>query len=85
LGAEEVSDETDVRRLPFWLTLIEIYGVYFPRRFPGYLDNSVAGGIPSGMPIFTSLVKESMEEACIPEDTIRNNAKGCGAISYFFQ
>jgi isopentenyldiphosphate isomerase len=51
----------------------------------GYLDNSVAGGIPSGMGMFESLVKESMEEASIPEDIVRKHAYCTGAISYFFR
>ncbi|KAF9224860.1 hypothetical protein BS17DRAFT_779167 [Gyrodon lividus] len=53
--------------------------------WPGYLDNSVAGGIPSGMLIFESLVKESMEEASIEEDIVRAHAKCAGSISYYFQ
>ncbi|KAI0074920.1 hypothetical protein K474DRAFT_1664824 [Panus rudis PR-1116 ss-1] len=53
--------------------------------WPGYLDNSVAGGIPSGYGIFESLVKESMEEASIPEDIVRNYAKSVGVISYFYR
>jgi hypothetical protein len=49
------------------------------------LDNSVAGGITAGMLPFDSLVKESMEEASLPEDIIRRHAKSVGAISYFFR
>ena len=49
------------------------------------LDNSVAGGITAGMTPFDSVVKESMEEASIPEDIIRRYAKPTGAISYFFR
>jgi hypothetical protein len=49
------------------------------------LDNTVAGGTPSGMGLFESLVKESMEEASIAEDIIRRHAKCVGAISYFFR
>jgi len=49
----------------------------------GYLDNSVAGGIPSGMPAFEAIVKESMEEASISEDIVRKHAKAVGAISYY--
>jgi hypothetical protein len=45
----------------------------------------VAGGIPSGMPIFESLVKECMEEASIPDDIARKHIRGAGAISYFFR
>ncbi|KAF7986083.1 hypothetical protein HWV62_41489 [Athelia sp. TMB] len=49
----------------------------------GYLDNSVAGGIPSGMPPFEALVKESMEEASIAEEIVRVHAKAVGSISYY--
>jgi len=54
-------------------------------KWPGCLDNSVAGGIPAGMSVFDSLVKESMEEASIEEDIVRGHAKAVGAVSYFFQ
>jgi 8-oxo-dGTP pyrophosphatase MutT (NUDIX family) len=53
--------------------------------WPGYLDNSVAGGIPSGMSAFQAMVKESMEEASIAEDVARSYLKAVGAISYFFR
>ncbi|KAH0831206.1 vacuolar protein sorting-associated protein 26-domain-containing protein [Lanmaoa asiatica] len=53
--------------------------------WPGYLDNSVAGGIPSGMSIFENLVKESMEEASIGENIVRTHAKCAGSVSYYFQ
>jgi len=43
--------------------------------WPGYLDNSVAGGIPSGTPPFEAVVKESMEEANITEDVVRKHVK----------
>jgi hypothetical protein len=54
-------------------------------RWPGYLDNSVGGGISSGMGILESLVKESMEEASIEEDIIRKYARATGSISYFYK
>ncbi|KAI5116834.1 hypothetical protein M0805_009604 [Coniferiporia weirii] len=53
--------------------------------WPGYLDNTVAGGIPSGMSPFESLVKESMEEASIAENVVRKHTRSVGAVSYFFQ
>ncbi|KAL5497787.1 hypothetical protein ACEPAH_2718 [Sanghuangporus vaninii] len=53
--------------------------------WPGLLDNTVAGGIPEGMPPFEALVKESMEEASLAEDVVRSHAHSVGAISYFFQ
>ncbi|KAH6903253.1 nudix hydrolase 20 [Coprinopsis sp. MPI-PUGE-AT-0042] len=51
--------------------------------WPGYLDNTVAGGIPSGMSVLESLVKECMEEASIPDHIVRPHLKAVGAISYF--
>ena len=54
-------------------------------RWPGYLDNTVAGGIPSGMPIFESLVKECMEEANFDPEIIRKYTKAVGSISYFIR
>lgn len=65
--------------------------IWVPKRaktkqtWPGYLDNSVAGGIPSGYEVFESLVKEAMEEASIPEDIVRKYAKSVGSVSYFYQ
>ncbi|KAG6895797.1 hypothetical protein C0992_012461, partial [Termitomyces sp. T32_za158] len=53
--------------------------------FPGLLDNTVAGGIPSGMSIFESMVKECMEEASIPDSVVRKYARTVGAISYFYR
>ncbi|KAI6026025.1 NUDIX hydrolase domain-like protein [Pisolithus marmoratus] len=53
--------------------------------WPGYLDNSVAGGIPSGMSAFDSLVKEAAEEASIDEGITRKYARCVGSISYYLQ
>ncbi|KAJ7811305.1 hypothetical protein B0H14DRAFT_2606647 [Mycena olivaceomarginata] len=39
--------------------------------WPGYLDNTVAGGIPSRTPIFEVLVKECMEEAILSKDLVQ--------------
>jgi len=54
-------------------------------RWPGYLDNTVAGGIPSGLSAFEALVKECMEEASIADDVARKHVEAVGAISYFFR
>lgn len=43
----------------------------------------MAGGIPSGIPPFEAVVKESMEEANITEDVVRKHVKAVGAVSYF--
>jgi len=53
--------------------------------WPGYLDNSVAGGISSGMGFFESLVKECMEEATIGADVVNKYARCAGCISYSFR
>ncbi|KAF9804464.1 hypothetical protein IEO21_09393 [Rhodonia placenta] len=53
--------------------------------WPGYLDNTVAGGIPCGLGAFESLIKESMEEASLAEDVVRTHARAAGTISYFFR
>ncbi|KAF9556827.1 nudix hydrolase 20 [Agrocybe pediades] len=78
---EEVATEDGERLLRVWV----------PTRartkptFPGLLDNTVAGGIPSGMPIFESLVKECMEEASIEADIVRKHTRAVGSISYFYR
>ncbi|CAE6451552.1 unnamed protein product [Rhizoctonia solani] len=67
------------------------YRIWVPRRsktkqtWPGFLDNSVAGGIPVGMTAFESMVKECEEEASLTEDVARKHLKTVGAVSYFFQ
>ncbi|KAH8102205.1 NUDIX hydrolase domain-like protein [Cristinia sonorae] len=65
--------------------------IWVPRRaktkqtWPGLFDNTVAGGIPSGLSVFECTVKESMEEASIPEDIVRTYAQPVGVISYFYR
>ncbi|CUA69905.1 Thiamine pyrophosphokinase [Rhizoctonia solani] len=67
------------------------YRIWVPRRsktkqtWPGFLDNSVAGGIPVGISPFESMIKECEEEASLAEDVARKHVKGVGAVSYFFQ
>ncbi|GHJ85389.1 hypothetical protein NliqN6_1791 [Naganishia liquefaciens] len=64
--------------------------IWVPRRsatkatWPGKLDNSVAGGIPSGMTPFECLVKECHEEASLPEQLVRQRAKPAGVTTYFY-
>jgi hypothetical protein len=63
--------------------------IWTPRRarnrptHPGMLDNPIAGGMAFGDGAFTTLVKESNEEADLPEDLGRKYAKSCGTVSYF--
>ncbi|KAH9927950.1 nudix hydrolase 20 [Epithele typhae] len=53
--------------------------------WPGYLDNSVAGGIPAGYAVYETVVKEAMEEGSIPEDVVRKYTTSVGTVSYFFR
>lgn len=64
--------------------------IWTPRRNPtkqtygGLLDNTVAGGISSGMTALETLVKEAEEEASLPEALVRASAIPVGSISYFY-
>ncbi|KAF5325389.1 hypothetical protein D9619_009882 [Psilocybe cf. subviscida] len=53
--------------------------------YPRLLDNTVVGGIPSGMSAFESLVKECLEEASVEADVVRKHTRCVGSISYFFR
>lgn len=50
--------------------------------YPGLLDNCVVGGISTGEIPFESLVREAHEEASLPANLVRANAKACGILSY---
>lgn len=50
--------------------------------YPGMLDTTVAGGVRAEESPFECIVHESAEEASIPVDYVRANAKACGAITY---
>lgn len=64
--------------------------IWIPRRskhkqtYGGMLDNAVAGGIASGEKPFESLVRECAEEASLQETLVRENARACGVVSYFY-
>ena len=63
--------------------------VWTPRRsktkstYPGYLDNTVAGGISSNEEPLECLVREAQEEASLPGKYVRNHVKACGSVTYF--
>ncbi|KAH9020616.1 NUDIX hydrolase domain-like protein [Lactarius hengduanensis] len=65
--------------------------VWVPRRastkptFPGFLDNSVAGGIPGGTTAFDSIVKEAAEEASLDPELVRERVRAVGAVAYYYQ
>jgi len=54
-------------------------------RWPGFVDNTVAGGIPSGMSVFDAIVKECEEEASISENDAASFLHSAGFISYFYR
>lgn len=64
--------------------------IWVPRRSPtketfgGMLDNTVAGGISSGETPLECLIRESAEEASLPEEYVRQKVQCCGTISYFY-
>jgi 8-oxo-dGTP pyrophosphatase MutT (NUDIX family) len=63
--------------------------IWVPRRsgtkqtYPSMLDNTVAGGIAAGEMPFDCMVRESMEEASLPEELVRRRARAVGCVTYF--
>ncbi len=51
-------------------------------KYPGYLDQVVAGGQPAGLGLMENVLKECMEEAGIPDDITLQGIEAAGAISY---
>ena len=64
--------------------------IWVPRRsankqtYGGMLDNTVAGGLATGEKPFNALIREAAEEASFPEELVRQHAKQCGTVSYFY-
>ena len=64
--------------------------IWVPRRsvnkqtYGGMLDNTVAGGLATGEGSFEALIREAAEEASLPEQLVRDHAKPCGTVSYFY-
>lgn len=62
--------------------------IWVPKRaahlfsFPGCLDTTVAGGVAAGEGPFECMVREAEEEASLPEELVRRDAKAVGCISY---
>lgn len=62
--------------------------IWVPRRsatvltYPNCLDTTVAGGLPAGETPFECIVREANEEASLPEDLVKRDARACGALSY---
>lgn len=64
--------------------------IWVPRRssskqtYPGMLDNTVGGGMSTGEIPRECAIREAMEEASLPEETVKSNARMCGAVTYFY-
>lgn len=62
--------------------------LWIPRRaatkptYGGMLDNTVGGGISSGMKPFETVVKECGEEASLSEELVRERVKSVGVVTY---
>ena len=61
---------------------------WVPRRaktklsYPCMLDNTVGGSLSSGERPIDCIVRESAEEASLPEEYVRANVKSCGTLAY---
>ena len=64
--------------------------IWVPRRaatkqtYPSMLDNTVAGGIATGESPLETIVRESTEEASLPEEMVRTGVKAVGMVTYFY-
>ena len=71
-----------------WTKHKDKFVIYFAKRseklksFPGYIDNTVAGGQPTNLSIFENLKKEAYEEAGISGKYLKNVQRG-NIVSYF--
>lgn len=55
------------------------------RRWPGYYDNSVAGGITAGEGPLATVVRECEEEAGLPPSLVRLHIQAAGVLTYFYK
>lgn len=65
--------------------------IWTPRRaknkatWPGYLDNSVAGGITSGDQPWESMIRECWEEAGLEDHIVRPRLRQVGVLTYVYR
>jgi 8-oxo-dGTP pyrophosphatase MutT (NUDIX family) len=52
------------------------------RTSPGLFDNTAMGSLREREEPFEGMVRETLEEAGLPEEYLRNNVKNCGTVSY---
>lgn len=51
--------------------------------YPGMLDSTAAGGLPTGDLPDHSVIREAVEEASLPESVIKERLKSGGCLSYY--
>lgn len=56
----------------------------FKSAWPGLFDNTVAGGLMTGETPFECVIRESEEEASLPERIVRDHARPAGTIRYIY-
>ncbi|KAI1430635.1 NUDIX hydrolase domain-like protein [Xylaria sp. CBS 124048] len=67
----------------------EVKGLWVQKRsqnaanYPGFFDNTVAGGMATGEKPFDTLVREAEEEASFTKELVNRRARACGTLSYF--
>ncbi|KAI2634035.1 thiamine pyrophosphokinase-related protein [Xylaria nigripes] len=67
----------------------DVKGLWIQKRshnaanYPGFLDNTVAGGMATGEKPFDTLIREAQEEASFTKEMVCRRAKACGTLSYF--
>ena len=54
------------------------------RSFPGMLDSTVGGGLPTGESPFECLTRECAEEASFSAELVRTNAIAVGTVNYVY-
>lgn len=64
--------------------------LWVPRRaadkstWPNMLDNTAAGGLMTGEEPLECIIRESNEEASLPEDLVRSRVRGVGTATYIY-
>lgn len=51
--------------------------------YPNMLDNSVAGGMSFGEQPLETIIREAIEEVCLPEEFVRHKTRACGVLSFY--
>lgn len=77
-GAHMIAHTKTEDGLKYWVPRRSKTKTSYPRQ----LDNTVGGSLASGEKAVNCMIRESAEEAPLPENYARLNLKPCGAMSY---